>query len=79
LCNDAILRKNIVITNKDKLLLKDSLQKSFLNKIIDNKNLAIETQELAINNEIRKTKSEARKKTFWQIVAGVLTIIKFIK
>jgi hypothetical protein len=79
LCNAVISDKNTIISKKDKIIFTDSLQKNFLNKIIDNKNLTIQTEELAIKNEIKKTKSESRKKTFWQIVAGVLTILKFIK
>jgi hypothetical protein len=79
LCNSVILQKNDIITSKDKIIVTDSLQRNLLSKIIDNKDLTIETQDIAIQSEIKKTRYEARKKTFWQILVGVLTVLKFIK
>lgn len=79
LCNNVIATKDSIIVKKDVIIGNDGVVKSNLKKIIDNKDLTITNQDKLIVSEIRKTRYEARKKTFWQILTAVLTIWKFAK
>lgn len=79
LCNNIITTKDSIIVKKDIIIGNDSVIKVNLKKIIDNKDLTIASQDKVIVSETRKTRYEARKKTFWQILTAVLTIWKFAK
>lgn len=79
LCNVIIDTKNNIIAEQDGVIVNDSLQKTILNSVIDEKDIVIKLKNDIIIKDKNQIKIEKRKKTFWQVIAGALTVLKFIK
>jgi hypothetical protein len=78
-CNSVIAEKNKVIEKVNYVISADSAQKRTLNHIIEMKDLHISVQDGNIANQKKQVKKEKNKKTFWQIVAGIISIFSIIK
>jgi len=79
LCNNVISDKNKIIVKQDKVIIADSLQKTLLRSVVEKKDLAITVQDEIISNNKKQIRKEKTKKTFWQIVTGVLIVLGVLK
>jgi hypothetical protein len=85
-CNETINQLDSVIDGKNEIIKNDKAtislgekQKSYLENANEKNLMAIEVQDKIIDNQKKQVKKESNKKTFWQIVSGILTVLKFIK
>jgi hypothetical protein len=85
-CNETISQLDSVIYGKNEIIKNDKAtislgerQKGYLESANEKNLMAIEVLDKIIENQKKQVKKEKKKKTFWQIVAGVLTVFIFVK
>lgn len=86
LCDKTITDKDSIIDNNKKTIKNDSLlislserQKGYLLSANEKNLMAIAVLDTIVLNDKKTIRSEKIKKNFWQVVAGILTVLKFIK
>lgn len=85
-CNAMLNQYDSIIDGKNEIIKNDKAtislserQKSYLENANKNNLMAISVQDEIIVNNKKQIRKEKTKKNFWQVVAGVLTFLKFIK